>query len=107
MEALAILYGRWLREASIPDFLAMAQAAAAKDFAKGFSHVMQELPEKVAQVVGFYKGILRRKTLARTTGSVSTGGEASPGGAQLSSIESEVFLVCEEVILQLRKILRE
>jgi hypothetical protein len=107
MEALAILYRRWITEENLPSFVAMASAASARDFVKGFRDVVQELPQKLAQIVGFYKGVLGRGIVARPTTSPGTVPGPSPGVVPVSSIEREIFLACEEVIGELRKILRE
>lgn len=107
MEALAILYGRWLAFETIPDFLDQAQAISSRDWVSAFRHVVSEIPEKIRQMVGFYRGlggvVFRKKTLFGLPVNPWTG-EIQP---LRSSIENEVFLVIGQLVADLLSILEE
>lgn len=57
IEALAILWERWIREYSLSDFLDMLVDAWRGDFAEGFKRVAEEIPAKLEQLLGFYRGL--------------------------------------------------
>lgn len=57
LEALAILWERWIREYTLSDFSDMIVDAWRGDFAEGFKRVCEEIPAKLEQLLGFYRGL--------------------------------------------------
>jgi uncharacterized membrane protein YccC len=107
MEAIALLYRQWFIGSSLPDAVDVAKDFLAKDWASAFRHTLEELPSKLTQVMGFYRG-LGGKYAGRTAaaGGILRASTTLPP-ADSSSIESEVYWACDSLIKQLREILAE
>lgn len=59
MRAMAILYERWMRGWSIPDFAEQVRNAGANNWVEGLGRIYNSLQERVGQLVGFYEGLWR------------------------------------------------
>lgn len=57
MRALGILWERWMRGWSIPDFANAIQAVQAGRWVDQFERIVQTLENRVSQLVGFYQGL--------------------------------------------------
>lgn len=102
MEAIAVLYRNWFLGYSLDDAVEVAKAAIARDWSAGFRHVVEEIPSKIAQVVGFWSGLRGKYAGARARASSLP--RAYTGGPVLdsSTIEREVWIACDYLIAQLR-----
>lgn len=57
MAAIAILYERWMRGWSIPDFASAVDEAASGNFLSGLARILSSMEERVGQLLGFYQGL--------------------------------------------------
>jgi len=57
MKAMAILWERWMRGWSIPDFASSFLAAGNLTLATRFSEILDTMAERIAQLKGFYEGL--------------------------------------------------
>lgn len=57
MAAMAVLWERWMRGWSIPDFSQALTDARAGGFVDGVKRICSSLPERIAQLKGFYEGL--------------------------------------------------
>ncbi len=57
MQALAILWERWIRGYTLPDFASAVSDIGSENFVEGFVRVIREIPRKVYQLKGFYEGL--------------------------------------------------
>lgn len=105
MEALALLWGRWISGESLPSFVAQVQAAAAEDWVKGFEQVIREMPAKVLQFVGFYRGLGGAFGLPVPKAKASLFGTGSTGPFFSGPIEERVYRLCEQLIVELASII--
>lgn len=89
MRALGILWERWMRGWSVPDFFSAVHEAGSNNFASGLRRILQSMPERVAMLKGFYEGIWYGANPRAAAGSRSTAAAAEPtgSGAQLAEAE--------------------
>lgn len=57
MEALAILYERWMREWALPDFEQAVLDIHNKEFFSLFARIITSMEERVFQLSGFFRGL--------------------------------------------------
>jgi len=57
IKAVAILWERWVRGWSLPDFLAALNVSSGEGFFQVFVRILTSLPERVYQLKGFYEGL--------------------------------------------------
>jgi len=57
MEALAILYERWMRDWQLPDFERSILAIHKKDFVALFKQILSTMEERIFQFGGFFRGL--------------------------------------------------
>jgi len=57
MKALSILWERWMREWSLPDFAQLAQYVMDKQWTDAFVHLVRGIPQRIQQLKGFYEGL--------------------------------------------------
>lgn len=107
MEAIGLLYGEWLSMEQLPEAVAQARDVLADDWVAAFQHVIEKIPAKVEQVVGFWSGLLRLRKERSLFGPLIGPEDIGQLPEGLSDIEDRTWLICDALISQLRSILRE
>ena len=57
IQCMAILWERWMREWELPDFAALFYDVGGGNFGSAFYKFATVIPERIAQLVGFWKGL--------------------------------------------------
>lgn len=109
MEAIAELYRKWLTDETFPEFVEVASAIGREDWMKAFQLTIENIPQKVAQFVGWWRGALEwRRGAARTRGLFGFpwgGPETVP--VVTATMEDRIFLVVDQLVRSLREIVYE
>lgn len=107
MEALAILYGNWLRYEQFPEAVATASDVMARDWVSAFRRVVEELPQKIAQFVGWWRGMggaLTKESLFRQSRNLWTG---EPTGSIQDPVQDQLFRIIGQLVVSLSTIIEE
>jgi hypothetical protein len=109
MEAMGLLWEHWLVGESFPEFVDLALAAGKEDIPKALQLLCQQFPGKLAQVVGWWKGVFGRRRVGSLFFPVGVNPWGEPGAEAPppSSIEDRIFLVVDQLVTDLKQILAE
>lgn len=104
MEALAMLWGRWIKDESLSDLVDLAEPVVKEEWIDALAEIILELPQKARQIVGFWRGMggsLAAPKLA--AGGLSLFGKASVG----LDLRRRVYFLGQQVAVELASIVDE
>lgn len=107
MEALAILYGRWLFDQTLEETVAMAELIASDQWVRAFEEVVATLPQKIRQIVGFWRGLGGEIIRRIPEPSRNIFGWQIPEAPPRASVEDRCYRVVEQLVRELSSILEE